>query len=59
VWLPLWRVVLITRNGLRLQNPRDSDDEEEVPMSMSIASVGRTEVGKVVVVRSESGVVRK
>ena len=50
---------MITRNGLRLQNARDSDDEEEVPMSMSIASVGRTEVGKVVVVRSESGVVRK
>jgi hypothetical protein len=48
VWLPLWRVVLITRNGLQLQNPRDSDYEEKVPMSMSIASVGRTEVGKVV-----------
>ena len=50
---------MITRNGLQLQNPRVSDDEEKVPMSMSITSVGRTEVGKVVVVRSESGVVRK
>ena len=51
MWLPLWRVLLITRNGLQLQFPRDAIDEEEVPVSISMASLRRSdEVEKVVVV---------
>jgi len=43
--------MLITRNGLQLQFPRDTVDREEVPMSMSMASLRTSdEVAKVVVV---------
>jgi hypothetical protein len=50
VWLPLWRVMLITRNDLQLQFPRDTVDGEEAPMSMSMASLKRSDEVEVVVV---------
>jgi hypothetical protein len=42
--------MLITRNDLQLQFPRDTVDGEEAPMSMSMASLKRSDEVEVVVV---------
>jgi hypothetical protein len=42
--------MLITRNDLQLQFPRDTVDREEAPMSMSMASLKRSDEVEVVVV---------